>query len=144
MLIIRPKPAEQFCPILGRGVGEERVLIGAGIVDHNIERTVLRHNVFHHARVGNIDFCRGSTHLPRQFRCVGDIEIADYNMGASSGKAPCDRRADAVCSARYESAAAVQPSEGQSTGRRHLLASREFGLAPFDHRGEAFARVGHS
>jgi hypothetical protein len=33
---------KQFCPIFRRGVGEERMLIEAGIVDDDIERPVLR------------------------------------------------------------------------------------------------------
>ena len=55
---------EQFGPILRRRVGEERMLVDAGIVDDDIERSVLRHDRLHHAGVADIEVGRGRADLP--------------------------------------------------------------------------------
>ena len=55
---------EQFCPIFRRRIGEERMLVDAGIVDDDIERPVLRHDRLHHAGVADIEACGGRANLP--------------------------------------------------------------------------------
>ncbi len=111
------------------------MLIGAGIVDDNIERPVMRHDLLHLTGVGDIELRGGRADLPGEIGSTGDIEIADDDFGAGGRKGPHDGRPDALCSARNEGAAAVEPSERQGAGVRHLSASRERRLAPFDHRG---------
>src|SRR6185312_2231213 len=114
--------------------GEERVLIGAGIVDDNIERPMPGHDLLHSWSVGDIELRSDRADLPSQIGSTGDIEIADDDIGAGGGEYPHDGGPDAVRSARNEGAAAVEPAKRQGAGVRHLSASRERRLAPFDHR----------
>ena len=87
---------------------------------------------------------RKITFQNRDFDAATKVAGVEH-MGSGGSKTPHDRSADALRAARNESAAAIQPSEGQGTGgRRHLLASRKFRFAPFDHRGKAFAGIGHA
>ncbi len=120
------------------------MLIGAGIVDDDIERPVQRHDPLHHARIGDIELCCGRADLRGDIGRTGDIEIADDDIGAGGGKRPDDGGPDALRSAGNEGAAAVEPPQGQGAGVRHVSAPRERRLAPFDHRGEPLAGVGGS
>jgi hypothetical protein len=133
---------EELSPIIRGGVGEECVLIDAGIVDDNIERSVVQHDLLYHTGVGDIELRGGRADLPGEIGSTGDIEIADDDVGAGGSKRSHNGSPDALGSAGNESAAAVEPSEGQGTGVRHFSASRERRLAPFDHRGESLAGVG--
>src|SRR6202522_2996799 len=118
------------------------MLIGTGIVDDNIERSMLRHDLLHHGSVRDIDMRRVRTDLPGQIGSTGDVEIADDDFGAGGSKGPHDRRPDALCATGNEGAATVEPSERQGAVARHRSESPECRLAPFDHRGEALAGVG--
>ena len=112
---------EQPGPIIRGGVGEECMLIGAGIVDDNVERSVLRHDLLHHAGVGDIELRGGRADLPGEIGSTRDIEIADDDFGAGGSKRSHNGSPDALCSAGNENAAAVEPSEGQGAGVRHLF-----------------------
>jgi hypothetical protein len=83
------------------------MLIGAGIVDDNVKRAVLRHHLMHHTGVRDIEPHGGRTHLPGQVRRSGCIEVTDHDLGSGVGKASHDRSANALCSPRNECAAAV-------------------------------------
>ena len=60
---------EQSGPIFRRRIGEERMLVDAGIVDDDIERSVLRHDRLHHAGVADIEANRGRADLPGKTGC---------------------------------------------------------------------------
>ena len=79
------------------------------LCDDNIEWTVLRHHLLHHAGIRDIELYSHRPHLPGQLRRSGQIEIGDDHMSPGAGKAPHDRRADAVRPTRDESTAAVEP-----------------------------------
>ena len=95
------------------------MLVDAGIVDHNIERPVLRHDRLHHAGVAGIEMNSSRTDLPGKPGCRFEIEISDHDMSASIGKAADDRRTDPLRAARYEGAAAVEPPERTRASGRH-------------------------
>ena len=87
---------EQSGPIFRRRIGEERMLVDAGIVDDDIERSVLRHDRLHHAGVADIEPHRGRTNLPGKTGCRFDIEISDHDVSTGIGKAAHDRRTNAL------------------------------------------------
>ena len=136
---------EQPGPIVRRRVGEERMLIGAGIVDDNIERPVLRHDLLHHAGVGDIELRRGRADLPGETRSHVAISRSPMTTWAPA-------------SAKLRTIAAPMPFAPPETKARRrssrpkgkvpdagtFLASRKRRLAPFDHGGEPFAGVGHA
>ena len=95
------------------------MLVDAGIVDDDIERSVLRHDRLHHAGVADIEACRGRANLPGKTGCRCDIEISDHDVSAGIGKAAHDRRTNALRAARDEGAAAVEPPERPRAERRH-------------------------
>ena len=96
------------------------MLVDAGIVDDDIERSVLRHDRLHHAGVADIELHRGRANLPGKTGCRFDIEISDHDVSTGIGKAAHDRRTNALRAARNEGAAAVEPPERPGAGRPAL------------------------
>ena len=96
------------------------MLVDAGIVDDDIERSVLRHDRLHHAGVADIEACRGRANLPGKIGCFGDIEIGDHDVRTGIGKTSHDRRTNALRAAGDEGAAAVEPPERPGAGEPAL------------------------
>lgn len=89
------------------------MLVDAGIVDDDIEWSVLRHDRLNHAGVADIEVNSGRTDLPGKTGGRFEIEIGNHDMGARLGKASRDRRTDALRATGDEGAAAIEPPEGR-------------------------------
>src|SRR5215475_8357593 len=122
---------DQPGPVFRCRVREESMLIDAGIVDDDIERTMARHYALHHHCIGDVELDRDRADLFGKSAGACDVEIGDHNTGARGCKLACDRRTDALGSTGDEGTPSVKPPERQRA--RHRSASREMRLAPLDY-----------
>ena len=126
--------ADQPLPLLGAGVGEEAELVGAGVVDEDVERAADRlDRRSRRVEAGDVELERVAVGLARDPLGAGDVDVADPDLGALGGQARRDRGADAARAAGDQRLPSLQSHRAEhrltslergATKRPYLVSSR--------------------
>ena len=96
-------------PLLGRGVGEEAELVGAGVVDEDVEGAGRIDSGPGGLEVGHVELDRVPVDLSRNALSAVGVDVADPDLGALGGEPSSDRGADPAGATGHQSLSSLQP-----------------------------------
>ena len=106
--------ASTRCHCSGVGVGEEAELVGAGVVDEDVERAGRLDRGLGGLEVGDVELERVAVDLAGDALGALGVDVADPDLGALGGEPRRDRGADPAGAAGDQRLSSLQPHRARS------------------------------